>query len=109
MNISLARLKTLSRDVHERGPGRVVVDGNGTGTTQEHARKLYDVTWEIVLIRKDGWTLGAPMHLSDTAYMLWLEQWLCFMVAGDECRHDMRLWPHREQILEEAQSSKRKQ
>lgn len=47
-------------------------------TSYEDARDK-DVSVEIVFVRDDGWTLGAPGQLGKEAYMLWEANWERFI------------------------------
>lgn len=58
------------------GPDRVVINSYGEGVPAERAVKEYNIKSEVVYIRKDGWTLGAPKCLSDVANRLWTDEWI---------------------------------
>jgi len=63
------------------GPDRVMVQGN-FATTPRKAREVYKVIPEIIFIRNDGWSLGAPAHLVNEAFMTWHESWSHFLLRG---------------------------
>lgn len=37
---------------------------------------------DVVFLRGDGWTLGAPAELAEDAYRSWAEEWTHFSVRG---------------------------
>lgn len=47
--------------------------------TAKRALKEYGIVPDIVFIRNDGFTLGAPTHLEHAAYSLWKGQWTHFL------------------------------
>ena len=63
---------------------RVMINAAGEDTTPERARREYHVTPEVMLVRKDGWTLGAPLRLEGVAHRTWVGQWVMRwrLVAG---------------------------
>lgn len=68
-----AALKRLA--VH--GPDRVVVNRHGEGRPP---RLEPDVPIQVILIRRDGWTLGAPWDLAEVAKRLWVGEWAAFVL-----------------------------
>jgi len=54
-------------DVVRLGPTRVVINEQGEATTYVRALTEYNVNYDVVFIRDDGWTLGAPSHLEAVA------------------------------------------
>lgn len=64
-------------------PTRVIYNYEGDATTFERAQALYGITPDIVFMRNDGWSLGAPYHLEGTAYYIWRDQWKWFATKGD--------------------------
>lgn len=58
-----------------RSPTRVVVDEAGTALTPRRARAR-GIQVDVVFIRSDGWTLGAPRELEETARNLWSNDWV---------------------------------
>lgn len=77
-------------EVCQWGPRRVVITERGYSVPYHTARKLYDISLDIMLIRKDGYTLGAPLDLSDVARSLYPDCWLGFVVDGGDVVHDMK-------------------
>lgn len=57
------------------GPTRVLVNEDGIAVKPRRAREVYDITPDIVFIRDDGWSLGAPKHLADIAEAIWENEW----------------------------------
>lgn len=66
-------------DVMRAGPERVVFSAAGEATSSARARRFHNVIPDIVFIRADGWTLGAPTRFEDIAYRLWSDEWVGFM------------------------------
>lgn len=58
---------------------KVVVDSEGLGTTLERALKEYNIKPDIIFIRDDGWTLGAPSQFERVAYRMWHDRWVAFI------------------------------
>lgn len=61
-----------------RDPVRVVVDEQGYAVNVMRARYYYEVERDVVFLRDDGWTLGAPQHLERVAYETWRGEWTHF-------------------------------
>jgi len=70
-------------------PDRIVVDKEGHAVPfyrafSEHSIAPGDIT--VILVRYDGWALGAPEGLEEVAFKLWEESWRWFcprpMVVG---------------------------
>lgn len=72
-------LSSMADTVQRRGPDRVVINSAGSATTSEHARVRYGITPDIVFLRGDGWTLGAPEDFERVAYAMWRDEWVGFM------------------------------
>ena len=54
---------------------RVLIDKEGTAVPPKRAKEL-GVSPDVIFIRDDGWTLGAPKHLKDVAHSLWSDKWV---------------------------------
>lgn len=65
-------------------PIRVVVDERCHMTTAELAIADYDITPDIIFMRDDGWSLGAPADLEEHAYALWRGHWAWFQRRDDD-------------------------
>lgn len=59
------------------GPERVVVGPGGTAVSSQRAAKGFNVKWDVVFIRDDGWTLGASHELAGVAQKMYSGKWLC--------------------------------
>lgn len=88
--------------IRESGPNFIVVDETGTTKAYILAREEYDISWDIILIRSDGWTFSAPLDYTDALLGLCPDNWLGFVVDGSDTLHDMQRWPEREQLLDAA-------
>jgi hypothetical protein len=55
-------------------PRRVVIDAEGAAVSPSRTELKPD----IVFIRDDGWTLGAPASLATVAYETWADYWVSF-------------------------------
>lgn len=74
-------LVAYALDVSLNGPRRVMVNGELDATTPERARRDYGVRPDIIFIRKDGWSLGAPRALEAKARSTWETEWIGVMVG----------------------------
>lgn len=54
---------------------RVVIGERGTAVTPDRAREL-GIPIDVILVREDGWTLGAPKHLADVARRMFRADWI---------------------------------
>lgn len=95
-------------NIRKHGPHHVVIKESGYVVPLQTARALYDVSPDIVLIRKDGVTFGAPLDLSGVALCRYPDYWLGFVVDGSDVLHDMRRWQEREQLLDAAHGKETK-
>ena len=57
--------------------------------TSRRAREEYRIVPDIIFIRNDGWSLGAPQHLEHAAYRLWKDEWTYFMRPPEIIIHRM--------------------
>lgn len=76
------------------GPSRVIVSGTGEATTNQQARDRYNVVPDIVFLRGDGWTLGAPKQFETVAYAMWRNEWVGFMRRGDKVATPIARYAH---------------
>lgn len=60
-------------------PHRVVVTESGVGVDARRAKAEYGARVDVVFLRADGWTLGAPKHLERVAYDMWKDRWTHFV------------------------------
>jgi len=66
-----------------RGPTRVMINKEMDATTSQRAREEYNIVPDIIFIRNDGWSLGAPNFLEKEAYSCWKESWIGFVRRGE--------------------------
>ncbi|RLI87970.1 MAG: hypothetical protein DRP01_00020 [Archaeoglobales archaeon] len=64
-------------------PTRVVIDEKGYAVSPEAAKKL-GITWDVIYVREDGWSLGAPDCLSSVAHSLWSDLWVDTVRVKDD-------------------------
>ena len=72
-------LETMSQIVNAKGPDRVVIDREGEALPPERAKRDHNVVPDVVFLRDDGWTLGAPRSLADVARSMWAGDWVGVM------------------------------
>jgi len=63
-------------------PVRVIVDEDGHAIPPEAASKMA-INSDIIFVREDGWSLGAPEEFEDIAYNMWRNDWTQFIRKGD--------------------------
>ena len=73
-------------------PTRVVVDRDGFGVTPARAAREYRITPEVIFVRNDGWSLGAPKELENVARELWRGKWIERWQRRDDDTWE-RTWP----------------
>jgi hypothetical protein len=54
---------------------RVVVAATGAVVSLSRARRL-GIEPDVIFVRADGWTLGAPWRFAPVAVHLWLDDWI---------------------------------
>lgn len=59
-------------------PARVVVDDRGTAFPGRRAHWEFNIEADVVFLRRDGWSLGAPKELERIAYEMWKDEWAYF-------------------------------
>ena len=68
-----------------RGPDRVLIGADGTAVPPRRAREEYDIVPDVVFVRNDGWSLGAPIEMRFVAHELWKEGWITVIyLKGEE-------------------------
>ena len=72
-------LLLYAKQIIANGPRRVLVESN-YGVTPQRAKEIYDIEPDIVFIRNDGWSLGAPDHLADKAEKLMASRWIGVLI-----------------------------
>ena len=64
------------------GPDRVVINEHGEAVPAGRAIRDYNIIPDIIFIRDDGWSLGAPAPLEVVAYGMWSDEWVGFVRRG---------------------------
>lgn len=77
-------LENAVAEIKRSGPQRVLIDAEGGAVNSKRAREQYGVTPDIIFIRADGWTLGAPSYWEMNAERLWPDEWIGYLRRGDE-------------------------
>lgn len=72
MSITIIRLNDLIQTVIGKGPHRVMISADEAVPVMSPRAKSVDV----VFIRNDGWTLGAPYALEADARKQWDGDWI---------------------------------
>lgn len=81
----------LIDNIITNGPTRVVINGDGHADASTVGQAC-----DIVFVRNDGWSLGASVALADTAFDLWVGEYVGFIARVDiECSYTRRLRPMR--------------
>lgn len=70
--MTYSELKKLSDYIMQNGPTRVVINEHGEATAPNRA----PVPPEVIFIRRDGWSLGAPTDLVSVAEQMWADEWV---------------------------------
>jgi hypothetical protein len=70
-------------------PHRVVVNSTGYATSPRRAAFDYGVCAQICFVRRDGWTLAAPVGLAGVAWDQWQDQWVA--VVALPCHAGQRM------------------
>jgi hypothetical protein len=58
------------------GPTRVVVNSDGEAKPPMRAKKENEIKPDVIFVRNDGWSLGAPIELYDVAEKMWAGDWV---------------------------------
>jgi hypothetical protein len=64
-------------------PTRVIVDADGLGVPSSRALSDYGITPDIIFLRNDNWSLGAPDRYEYVAYSMWQREWTHFARKED--------------------------
>lgn len=72
-------IEKIKERIKKRGPDRVVVDAGGTAVTPNRALMEYGLVPDMVFIRSDGWSLGAPSQFRQVAFKMWDDEWVSFL------------------------------
>lgn len=60
----------------KNGPDRVIVGRDGDAVPAKRAYEEYGIVPTVILLRYDGWTLGAPEPFVSVATNLWRGDWI---------------------------------
>lgn len=71
-------LEDASKDILRSGPTRVMIDRE-EAFPPERAKIEFGVIPDVIFLRDDGWSLGAPKHLERVAWAMWSKEWVAFM------------------------------
>jgi hypothetical protein len=69
-------LEAFAEQLFTEGMDRVVINEQGEAVGPHKAQYQMGIVVEVVFIRKDGWTLGAPKELESVAHKLWADEWI---------------------------------
>ena len=62
-------------ELRQRGPQRVVVTNDGQAVPPSVAIEKFNIVSDVIFVRGDGWSLGAPLVLEQIAEALWPYEW----------------------------------
>lgn len=82
MNALPAKVHSAWCSISNHGPQRVVINSSGEAVSSSRADRIGLVP-DIIFIRDDGWSLGAPAALETIAYSIWRKEWAAFARRGD--------------------------
>lgn len=80
MNINL---EAAVKRVMVHGPDRVVINAEQEAISPDRARNQHGISPDVIFIRNDGWTLGAPKQFEAQAFGTWAGSWIGFMQRPD--------------------------
>ncbi len=58
------------------GPTRVVINADAEAISPGRAMVTHGIVSDVIFIRNDGWSLGAPTDLISVAERTWRELWI---------------------------------
>jgi Uma2 family endonuclease len=74
-----ARIDRYATAILRDGPTRVLISQDAQATTPRRAREEHNITPDVIFIRNDGWSLGAPARYESIARALWRDDWIGFI------------------------------
>lgn len=89
-------------------PQRILVDGTGHSVPPDRAFREHEISpgaISVILVREDGWTLGAPGGLEDEAFDLWKDQWKWFCPRPMVVGIPIDRWGEREHLTARARAA----
>lgn len=90
MNVNL---EAAVKMIFVHGPSRVVINADGEAVPSRRAHEEHGINPDIILIRKDGWSLGAPQHLAAVAFGTWADCWIGFIQKPETKPRPMSEFP----------------
>jgi len=69
---NVQKMEHILKTIREFGPTRVVINSEGEATSPARAK----IDSDVVFIRNDGWTLGAPSRFEEVARQMWADMWI---------------------------------
>lgn len=75
-------LRGYVSEILSKGPNRVMIS-ESDGVPPQVARENYSIEPDVIFIRRDGWSLGAPTHLEAAARRTWPESWIGLLRKGN--------------------------
>jgi hypothetical protein len=64
-----------AKDIARSEPNRVLINAGGEAIPMKRALQQ-GIVADLIFVRNDGWSLGAPGYLEQEAYSLWSDEWL---------------------------------
>jgi hypothetical protein len=86
--MTFAELKAICRPTMENGPTRIVINEHGEAVAPSRTTFPPDV----IFVRHDGWSLGAPESLVATAERIWADCWVGVLMAGEPMPVTYEAW-----------------
>lgn len=68
-------LNQLLLGICNHGPTRVVIDKEGEAISPKRARERH-IDCDVIFLRADGWSLGAPKQFLTVAEEMWKDEWV---------------------------------
>lgn len=72
-------LEQTEANILQSGPSRVVINADGEAHNPQFAMHHFKIGVEVIFIRNDGWSLGAPKRFEDVAFLTWWDHWVARM------------------------------
>ncbi len=66
--------------------------GDGLAVSSKRGREYYDIEPDIIFIRKDGWSLGAPAQWANAAEATWADEWVAVLLKPSTEPIDYSKW-----------------
>lgn len=88
-------------------PYRILVDKEGHAVPWERAFREHKIGMNqisVILVRADGWSLGAPEGLEEAAFELWKDEWRWFCPRRMVAAMPIERWEERARLSARANS-----